>query len=467
VTGIDVGSGEHRVFSALGAGIAAPDDGVFGFDGTFFATEPMNATVSARNPDGTYRTLRDDLPSINGITMDADRRRLFADEFRPGGRLWELDPAGERPRTLLADDLFTPNALAVGPDRGVWFPQVVSGEIWRYDLDDRSVRRVYTDLAAPVAVKFDSAGRLVTPESALGQVTRIDLATGRRETIARVPRGIDNIALSPDDRLFISHFVDGRVSEAFADGTERILSASGLVGPYGLARLDDGRLLVADGLSVAVVEADGTLTRTHTLIADLPTLAVGAATLEGDPVVLGQRGQVFRCRPGEATVPIAGRLSEPTGLTGSGDGALLVVERGAGRIVRVDGSGVTGEVAGGLDRPFAASVDPSGTLWVTCADALVALEGGSVRSRIEALAGALGVAAGPAGVVVAHPGSGRIVSVDAASGALRTLVERAPLASPVASAELPFASACVIADGDGYLVGCGGDGTIRRLSSAA
>ena len=111
------------MFSALGAGIAAPDDGVFGFDGTFFATEPMNATVSARNPDGTYRTLRDDLPGINGITMDPDRRRLFADEFRPGGRLWELDPAGERPPTLLADDLFTPNALAVGPDAGCGSPR--------------------------------------------------------------------------------------------------------------------------------------------------------------------------------------------------------------------------------------------------------------------------------------------------------------------------------------------------------
>jgi sugar lactone lactonase YvrE len=467
VTAIDVGSGEHRVFSALGAGIAAPDDGVFGFDGTFFATEPMNATVSARNPDGTYRTLRDDLPGVNGITMDAERRRLFADEFRPGGRLWELDPAGERSPTLLADDLFTPNALAVGPDRGVWFPQVMAGEIWRYDLDDRTVRAVFTGLAAPVAVKFDSAGRLVTPESALGQVTRIDLGSGARETIARVPRGIDNIALSPDDRLFISHFVDGRVSEAFADGTERILSSSGLVGPYGLALLGDGRVLVADGLSVAVLDADGSLTRTHTLIADLPTLAVDAAVLDGDPIVLGQRGQVFRCRSGETGVPIAGRLRDPTGLSDSGDGAMLVVERGAGRVIRVDASGVTGEVAAGLDRPFGASVDAAGTLWVSCADALVSLRDGAVRSRIEALGGAQGIAAGTAGIVAVHPPSDRIVAVDPVSGGTRTLVEGAPLSSPVPSAELPLASACVIAAGDGYLVGCGGDGTIRRLVATA
>ena len=173
--------------------------------------------------------------------MDADRRRLFADEFRPGGRLWELDPAGERPPTLLADDLFTPNALAVGPDGGLWFPQVISGEIWRYDLDDRSVRRVFTDLAAPVAVKFDSAGRLVTPESALGPGDpHRPRQRGAGDDRPRCRGASTTSPSSPDDRLFISHFVDGRVAEAFADGTERILSPSGLVGPFGLARLDGG-----------------------------------------------------------------------------------------------------------------------------------------------------------------------------------------------------------------------------------
>ena len=90
-----------------------------------------------------------------------------------------------------------------------------------------------------------------------------------------------------------------------------------------------------------------------------------------------------------------------------------------------------------------------------------------MQTRIDALAGAQGVAAGPAGVVVVHPPSSRIVAVEPASGAIRTLVERAPLASPVTvgrvAARRPPAS---IADGDGYLVGCGGDGTIRRLTPA-
>src|SRR5215218_10727998 len=104
VIAIDVDTATQRTFAALGEGIRAPDDGAFGADGTFFATEPMNATVSARAPDGTYRTLRDDLPGANGMTVSHDRRRLFVDEFRPGGRLLELDPTGERDPVVLADD---------------------------------------------------------------------------------------------------------------------------------------------------------------------------------------------------------------------------------------------------------------------------------------------------------------------------------------------------------------------------
>ena len=460
VTAIDTASGGHRVYSPLGAGINAPDDGVFAADGTFFATEPMNATVSARNPDGTYRTLTDELPAINGITMDRARKRLFADEFRPGGSLWELDPSGERAPRLLLADLTTPNALAVGPDDGLWFPQVVAGEIWRYDLADGTARCVFRDLASPCAVKFDSQGRLVTPESASGAVTRIDIATGARETIAQVHRGIDNIALSPDDRLFISHFVDGRVSE----GADRVLSPSGLLGPYGLAVLPDGRIAAADGLSLAVVGHGGAVERTHTLLADLPTLAVGVGVLGGDPIVAGARGQLFRCRIGVPATPFVGHVGDPTGLADSGDGGLLLMDRAGGTVLRVDASGVTGTLATGLTRPFAASAGRDGTVWVACADAVVAVRDGAVQRTIESLGGALGLAAGAdGGVVVAHTPSGRVVHVDGASGALTTLVRDAAIGSPVDGATLPHAAAPVVADGDGWLVGCPGDGSIRRL----
>ena len=463
VTSIDTSSGEHLVFAPMGAGISSPDDGVFGEDGTFFATEPMNATVSARNPDGTYRTLRDDLPGINGITMDRARRRLFADEFRPGGRLWELDPSGEKAPTLLLDELVTPNALAVGPDGALWFPAVAAGEIWRYDLETRSARLMFGGLASPVAVKFDSQGRLVTPQSGTGEVTRIDLTTGAREVIAAAARGLDNLALSPDDRLFVSHFTDGRVAEWGSSG-ERVLSPSGLVGPFGLAVSADGSILVADGLSVALVR-DGEVVRTHTLLHDLPTLAVDVAIVSGEPWVLGASGQVLRCAVGSPATVVAGHLVSPTSLVADRDGGALVVEKSAGRVVRIPpGGGEVVAIVSGLHRPHSLALAADGAMWITTADALVCVQpDGAVRSTVASLAGGQGVAVGGDGsVLVALPDQRRLV-LHRPGGTDAVTVEGVPVGAAVSGAVIPFARSAVVAAGEDWLVGCGGDGSIRRL----
>lgn len=466
VTAIDTTTGEHRLFAPLGGGIAAPDDGVFGFDGTFFATEPMNATVSARNPDGSYRTVRDDLPSINGITMDAARRRLFADEFRPGGRLWELDPAGERPPTLLLDELMTPNALAVGPDNALWFPQVVTGEIWRYDLETRQLSLMFSGLQSPCAVKFDPQGNLVTPQSGSGEVTRISRRDGTREAVAELAPGIDNIAISPDGRLFVSHFTDGRVVEC-ANSTERVLSPSGLVGPFGIAMAPDGSIVIADGLSVAVRSAvSGEIVRTHTLLAGLPTIAVAVAIVDGDPWVVGLRGQVFCCRLGEWSVAVAGRLDGPTGIAAHPEGGAVVVESGAGRVSRIPrGGGVAEPILSGLRRPHSVAVQSDGVLWVSSADGLHQVSAqGEILATIGELANGHGIAIGANGTIaVALPQRSEVVLYDPVSGHTVVAVRNAALSAPVTDAELPFSTASLAPAGDGWLLGSPGDGSIRRL----
>ncbi len=476
VASIDVDSGVHDVFTPLGSGIVAPDDGVFGPDGTFYATEPMLATVTARGPDGTDRVLRDDLPGINGITADPVSGRLFADEFRPGGRLWELDPTGERAPTLLLDDLATPNALAVGPDGALYFPLVVAGEVWRYDLDTRAASRVVDGLAQPTAVKFDRAGSLLTSEAGTGHVLRIDLASGHREVVARVARGIDNLALGPDDRLYVSHFTDGRVAEV-TGGAERVLSPSGLVGPFGLAPLDGGQVLVADGLSVAVVSAAG-VRRTHLLITDLPTLVTAVAVVGDTWWFSGARGQVLSCTEDSRPEVVAGRLDEPGGLCAVSSDAALVVERGAGRLLRIERDGTVAVVASGLRAPQDVAVASDGTTWVTTADGLLGLRDGAQVALVPQLADGQGVtwvdggvrASGGVGgvVVVACAAPRTVVAFDVASSRVDVLVADAPLGSPVADARLVHAFAPVAADGEGgVLVGGNGDGSIRRLHRAS
>jgi sugar lactone lactonase YvrE len=462
VTAIDLDSGAHEVFSPLGSGIAGPDDAIFGTDGTFYATEPLFGRVTARNPDGTYRVVRADLPAANGVTMDHDRRRLFIDEFRPGGRLLEVDPAGSGEPRVLLDDLAGPNAPAMGPDGRLYFPQVFADQVWRYDLDTGSAELAVDELARPTAVKFDSRGRLVTSEAAGGRITAVDLATGDREVLAEVPLGIDNVSVGDDDRIFVSHYVDGRVAEE-TGGRTRLLSEPGLLGPHGLAVTADGGWLVADGLSVGTV-VDGTVERSIRLLVDLETLAIGVAAFEGAVVVLGATGELLRYAEGGEPTVLAAGLTDPTCLCLDGE-RLLVAERGAGQVSAVDRDGNVAPVLTGLPSP--AAVARLGAGFVVAAGPVVVLvDGDGNERRLDGFGDAQGVATDGALVLVADAGRHELVAVDTASGRRDVVVTGAPIGQPVPGI-VPAAFSPLAADGaGGFLVGCNGDGSIRRLVRA-
>lgn len=467
VTALDVDRGQARAFSAISEGISAPDDGAFTADGTFFATEPMNATVSARGADGVSRTVRDDLPSVNGMTASTDGRRLFVDEFRPGGRLLELDPTGERDPVVLADDLAMPNAFAMGPDGALWFPQVLAGEIWRYDLDRRSLTRAITDLATPTAVKFDTNGQLLTSEAGSGQLTSIDPTTGARRTLAQVDPGIDNFALGPGGRLFVSHFTDGRVAEV-TGGKERVLAPSGLIGPFGLTRRPDGSVATADALAVNHIQPDGTPRVVASLLADLPAMAVDVAPIDDDLLILVARGQVLRLGADGSIRSVAGHLDRVTTMTAGPGGGALVVEAGAGRVIHIDGDGgVVGEVVAGLTRPRAVAVHGD-EVWVTHPGGATGFRDGQPVGRIEGIQDphGIGIAASPDGplALVAEPARRALVVVNLGSNRHQEVVTDAPIGSPVAGTTLPLAFTAIHGDGDGWLVGADGNGSVHRLA---
>ncbi len=465
VTAIDVERGDHQVFSALGGGIVGPDDGYFDADGAFFATEPLIGRVSAKDADGSCRIVRDDLPGANGVTMDHAGRRLFVDEFRPGGRLMELDPAGAGEPRFLMEDLDGPNALAMGPDGRLYFPQVFADEIWVYDLDRGRGELLFEGLGAPTAVKFDSRGRIVVSESSAGRITAIDVQTGRREILAEVPKGIDNVSVGPDDRIFVSHYVSGRVAEETGN-IHRILSEPGLVGPFGVALAGNGDVLVADGLSVAAVDAAADVRRLHTFLVDLNTLAVGVSAFGDDLAVLGLAGEILLYRRGssESTRLVAG-LAAPTSIVGDGVDGLLVVERGAGRLTRVDREGRAEPLVTGLRSPGAVARGADGALFVSQGAAVeVFAADGSRRGAIDGFTDAHGVAVAGDVLLVADVGARELVAVDIGSGAKRVAANGVPIGQPVEGLVVAaFCSVCPDGNG-GFFVGCNGDGSVRRLS---
>jgi streptogramin lyase len=478
VTAIDVDRGDHQVFSALGGGIIGPDDGYFDVVSTFFATEPLIGRVSAKEADGSCRVVRDDLPGANGVTMDHAGRRLFVDEFRPGGRLMELDPTGVGEPRFLMEDLNGPNALAMGPDGRLYFPQVFADEIWVYDLDAGRGQLLFDGLGAPTAVKFDSRGRIVVSESSAGQITAIDVQTGAREILAEVPKGIDNVSVGPGDRIFVSHYVSGRVAEETGN-RHRILSEPGLVGPFGLARAANGDLLLADGLSVAAIDGtiDGTVDgtadvrRLHTFLVDLSTLAVGVSPFGDDLAVLGLAGEVlvYRRDSSEPVRLVAG-LAAPTGIVADrvdGVDGLLVVERGAGQVTRIDREGRTQPLVTGLRNPGAVARDADGALYVSQGTTVeVFAADGSRRGAIDGFTDAQGVAVAGDVLLVADVGARELVTVEIGTGTRTVAATGVPIGQPVEGFVVAaFCSVCPDGGG-GFFVGCNGDGSVRRLTRA-
>ncbi len=75
-------------------------------------------------------------------------------------------------------------------------------------------------------------------------------------------------------------------------------------------------------------------------------------------------------------------------------------------------------------------------------------------------------AAGGGGVtvVVADPSRRAVVGLDPASGQRRDLLTDAPIGLAVDGARAPHAFTPLQADGDAVLVGCDGDGSVRRLT---
>ena len=367
ISALDVGTGQLETISAMGSEIVAPDDVAFDPRGNLYATEVMDGRVSVRGVDGRTGVLRGDLPCANGITFH--QGRLFIDECRMGGRLLELDLGGGAPRVLL-EDVPMPNALEAGPDGWLYFPVMGANEIWRIHPDGGAAERVVGDLGVPDAVKFDREGQIVSTQVQTGEVLRIDPRTGDRSVLASLDPGLDNLTFV-DDRLFVSHLTDGRITEILGGGKTRTLLPGGLNWPLDLAMGEDGRLYVADGLAFYALPPGGKLQSLGMLFSPgYPGFLRGVAPVGARGfAVTTSNGQVALYRPwDEQSEVLADGLDQLYGVAVAPGGTIVVAELGAGRVLSVQ-SGKTEVLAAGLRDPLGVAIGPDGACLVSEAGA--------------------------------------------------------------------------------------------------
>ena len=327
-------------------GIETPDDVAFGPDGSLYWTSIFTGEVGRLRPDGTSSTIAQLPPGANPIAFDA-LGRLFVGLAAFGDALYELDPEGVDAPRLILDQPGGLNGFAFGPDGLLYSPLTAAQAVVRIDVDAATVETVATGFPDPVAVDFDSLGRLHVADSATGEIGRIDPVTGDVEVFVTLRPGLDNLAFDARDRLYVTSVHDGSVKRIRPDGRVRTISAGGMITAGGVAVLPLGphgrrdEVWVADfftlrsfsgvsGRPLAVERSKfdaSALTAPHTVAADGDRLLMTSW--------LFNNVQVFDPVTGEISLDVRDFALPLNAIRFQGD--LVVAELLSGSVVRADG----------------------------------------------------------------------------------------------------------------------------------
>ncbi|MGW6456254.1 hypothetical protein ACWF94_10065 [Streptomyces sp. NPDC055078] len=476
----DPESGELSIASPMGSLLSGPDDVAFDSAGTVYTAETMNGRVSGRRANGEYFVLMDDCPCANGICVDPRTDKLYVDEMREGGRILEVDTSRPNTYRVIAEGLDWLNALEMGDDGRLYVPQVLDGRVVSVDPDTGDVEVAADGFVFPTAAKFDAAGRLVVGDAGTGRITAVDPATGERTVLAEPGQALDSFAFDGAGNLYASNFIDTRVVR-YAAGTgeiDQVVSESALMGPYQVAAHDGGGYLVADSNSICHVSPTGEISRLSRLFFDQPFVAIGAQQADGNLIALTQAGDVFRReREGGDWQKLLGSSGDATTqyLSVEADGATAIALRdGAVLAGLVDGSvvalGPDGEVTARWETGLGplVAVAGHGDTVAACEEksGTVVLVGDGTRRVLDGFEAPAAVAVTGEALFVAQRrgGGGRIVHIDLVTLHREVIAEGLPLGLPADGVSYGRRPSLLI-DADGSLVvGCDGDGTIRRLA---
>ncbi|MFF7996560.1 SMP-30/gluconolactonase/LRE family protein [Streptomyces sp. NPDC007917] len=484
ISAVDPATGDVEVIVPMDGPVQSPDDLAFGADGSMYITDLIPGRVWRRGPEGKYTLVSDEVTNPNGITCIGDR--LFINEMKPDGRLMELFPDGGDP-VVLTEGLAMGNAMQLGPDGHLYYPHMLTGQVWRIPPDGGTPEVVAEDVHQPVAVRFDQGGVLhVLSRGVEGIVTRVDVhGTGSRALVHSGVVGLDNAAFDTENRMFLSSYASGGIMEMRSDGRTREIVPRGLDGPYGVTVDLGGTVYAADHYRLAspAVSRESSLD-------DEPGTVVTSAFLcfshgiaaDGELLhVTSQYGDVHTYDPVRGTTRSrASGLKQPLGVAVGPDGSLVVAEAGAGRVVAIDDNGTVTPLAEGLDHPVDVAFDGDGRCYVSDdrLGAVRRIDDGQTVTVADGLGAPQGLAVLGDELFTVEADHRRLRAISLATGESRIDAEDLPVGPPpgvvprtqpaLFAGGLPgmavrFAGLAVAPEGS-LLLAANGEGTVLRLT---
>ncbi|MCY1065580.1 SMP-30/gluconolactonase/LRE family protein [Nannocystis sp. RBIL2] len=431
VHSVDLSTG--AVSTLVGPPKGGADDVTLGPDGSIYWTGYFSGELMRRTPKGKTRVIARDLPGLNSLAFRGDGR-LYVTQIGRADALWEVDPDGKKkPRQVLAAPGFL-NGFEFGPDDRLYGPLLLKGQIVRVDVDTGKIEVVAGGFMMPTAVNFDASRQhLFVVDAVRGELVRVRVATGEKKVVAQLPTGLDNLAVGPDDRVYVSNMVDNDIRVVNpADGSVKSVVTARLTVPAGLAVAPDDadeQLYVADVYALRRVGGrDGKIHQT-TRVLSTPMVFPMHVSLGAKHVVLSSAYLGSLQVLDRATGAVLRTIPNINGVQGAielNDGTLLVAEATTGRLVRIDKAepaGVT-VITEGLKGPVGLVADlegPEPGVYVTEVRSgrvtRVRLADGEQRTVAKGLRAPEGIARHPdGGLVVAEVGRKRLVRIDPATG---------------------------------------------------
>lgn len=242
-----------KIIDRITEGVQAPDDLVFGPDGSLYWTDILTGEVGRRTPDGMV-SKQFIAPGVNPITFSPEGRLFVALDFLGDG-LYELDPeliADPRPIIVATEANPFPlgffNSFDFGDDGFLYGPLFAAGLVIKVNVDppvplpssdpfgDGIAQVVAVGFENPAAAKFDPDG-LLTVLDQTGEVFKIDVSTGEKTLYTTLQPGLDNMTFDEDGSWYMTNNDEGWVAEILPSGQARIISPGGMIVPTGLAVL--------------------------------------------------------------------------------------------------------------------------------------------------------------------------------------------------------------------------------------
>ena len=418
------------------------DDIAVGPKGELAWTNYLMGMLRYRESDtAPLKVLAKDLPGLNSVDFDRRNGRLYASQCFLADALWEIDVVGVKPPRLIAKDLGSFNGFEVGPDGMLYGPLWFKGQVVKIDPANGAVTVINREFKIPAAANLDGQGNLWVVDTATGELSKVELASGRKTVMKQLKPSLDNLAIAPDGTIYVSNMADNSI-EAYkpASGELRTLTGGKLAVPAGL-KFDAGSLWVADIFGFRQIDARSGDVR------DVFRMHATGSEMEY-PFAVGVSAKQFALaswftgtvqiidRASLKTVQMIHGLKAPYDALPLEDGSVLYAELATGTVTRASGADykTTKVVAEGLAGPTQMALGRDGALVVTEAAGRLTridLASGAKRELASGLALPEGVAQTPWGsFIVAEAAAARLTEIDPATGTRRTIAANLPIGMP-------------------------------------